>query len=93
MHIHIYETESVSYSVVSDSLRPHGLYSASLFFPWDYAGKNTGCVAISFSRGLPNPGIEPTSLMSPPLAGRFFTTSATLEADCLLNVYCIPLVV
>ena len=42
---------------------------------------------------LPNPGIEPTSLMSPPLAGRFFTTSATLEADCLLNVFCIPLVV
>ena len=26
---------------------------------------------------LPNPGIEPTSLMSPALAGRFFTTSAT----------------
>ena len=42
---------------------------------------------------LPNPGIEPTSLMSPPLAGRFFTTSATLEADRLLNVFCIPLVV
>ena len=29
---------------------------------------------------LPNPGIEPTSLMSPTLAGRFFTTSATWEA-------------
>ena len=28
---------------------------------------------------LPNPGIEPTSLMSPALAGRFFTTSATWE--------------
>ena len=42
---------------------------------------------------LPNPGIEPTSLMSPPLAGRFFTTSATLEADRLLNIFCIPLVV
>ena len=25
---------------------------------------------------LPNPGIEPTSLRSPALAGRFFTTSA-----------------
>ena len=24
---------------------------------------------------LPNPGIKPTSLMSPALAGRFFTTS------------------
>ena len=26
---------------------------------------------------LPDPGVEPTSLMSPALAGRFFTTSAT----------------
>ena len=30
--------------------------------------------------GLPDPGIEPVSLMSPALAGRFFTTSATWEA-------------
>ena len=29
---------------------------------------------------LPNPGIEPTSLISPALAGGFFTTSATQEA-------------
>ena len=29
---------------------------------------------------LPDPGIEPVSLMSPALAGRFFTTSATWEA-------------
>ena len=28
---------------------------------------------------LPNPGIEPASLMSPALAGEFFTTSATRE--------------
>jgi len=28
---------------------------------------------------LPNPGIEPKSLKSPPLSGRFFTTSATWE--------------
>ena len=25
-------------------------------------------------QGLPNPGVEPTSLMSPALAGGFFTT-------------------
>ena len=30
---------------------------------------------------LPNPGIEPMSLMSPALAGRFFTTSRTWEAQ------------
>ena len=28
---------------------------------------------------LPNPGIKPTSPMSPALAGSFFTTSATWE--------------
>ena len=31
-------------------------------------------------KDLPDPGIEPMSLMSPALAGRFFTTSATQEA-------------
>ena len=35
-------------------------------------------------RDLPNPGIELTSLMSPALAGRLFTTSATWEAQFLL---------
>ena len=30
---------------------------------------------------LPDPGMEPLSLMSPALAGRFFTTSATWEAQ------------
>ena len=33
---------------------------------------------------LPDPGIEPTSLTSPALAGRFFTTSATWEDTFLL---------
>ena len=32
-------------------------------------------------RDLPNSGSEPTSLMFPALAGRFFTTSATWEAQ------------
>ena len=31
------------------------------------------------SGDLPDPGMEPTSLMSPALAGGFFTTSATWE--------------
>ena len=30
---------------------------------------------------LPNPGIKPVSFMSPALAGGFFTTSATWEAQ------------
>ena len=32
------------------------------------------------SRDAPDPAIEPASLMSPALAGGFFTTSATREA-------------
>ena len=35
-------------------------------------------VAIYFSRGFPDPGIEPAP---PALAGRFFTTSATWEVQ------------
>ena len=31
-------------------------------------------VDISYSRDLPNPGIKPTFLVSPALAGRFFTS-------------------
>ena len=37
-------------------------------------------VAISYSRDLPDPGTEPKSLMSPALAGGFFTNLATWEA-------------
>ena len=37
--------------------------------------------AAMHSQGdLPNSGMEPGSLLSPALAGRFFTTSATWEA-------------
>ena len=46
---------SESRSVVSDSLRPHGLYS-----PWNSPGQNTG-MGIPFSGDLPNPGIEARS--------------------------------
>ena len=35
---------------------------------------------------LPNPGIKPASLLSPALAGRFFTTSATWEAYTFLGL-------
>ena len=43
---------------------------------------------------LPNPGIEPTSLMSPALAGGFFTTSAAWEAqNPLLSLFILMLIV
>ena len=38
---------SVSHSVVSDSLQPHELLPARLFFPWDSPGKNTRVVCHS----------------------------------------------
>ena len=40
-------SESESCSVVSDSLRPHGLYS-----PWDSPGQNTGVGSLSLLQGI-----------------------------------------
>ena len=37
------------------------------------------CNHSTFLGDLPNPGIKPVSIMSPALAGRFFTMSATWE--------------
>ena len=39
---------------------------------------------------LPNPGIEPTFLMSPAFTGGFFTTSTTWEALYWLHMEFIP---
>ena len=39
-------------------------------------------------RHLPNPGIKPVSLMSPALAGKFFTTDTTWEAPLYIVVSC-----
>ena len=77
---YIYSTlYMLSRSVVSSSLRPHGLYVA-----------HQAPVSMGFSRqeywsrlplpspgNLPDPGIKPVSLMSPALASRFFITSTT----------------
>ena len=49
-------TECEICSVVSNSLRPHGLYS-----PWNAPGQNTGVRTFPFSKRFPNPGIEPVS--------------------------------
>ena len=51
------QRESESRSDVSDSLRPHGLYS-----PWNSPDQNTGVGSLFLLQGdLPNPGIEPRS--------------------------------
>ena len=50
-------TESESHSVVSDSLRPHGLYT-----PWNSPGQNIGVGQPFPPPGdLPNPETEPRS--------------------------------
>ena len=45
--LHSYESESESRSVVSNSLRPHGLYS-----PWNSRGQNTGVSSLSLLQGI-----------------------------------------
>ena len=44
-------------------------------------------IAISFSRGSSDPGIEPASLESPALAGRFFTTAPPLRSLSVFFLY------
>ena len=59
-------------SLVSHSLRPHGLYPARLLCPWDSPGNNTGVGCHFLLQGIfPTPGMN-RSL--PALAGGFFTT-------------------
>ena len=76
-----------STSAMSDSLRPYALQSSRLLCPWNSPGKNTGT-------GCPPPGdlsdggIEPASLTSPALSGRFFTTSTTWESHILWYFNC-----
>ena len=68
----IFESGSVSRSVLSDSLRPHRLQPPKLLCAWDFPGNSTG-VDCHFSPpgDLPDPRIEPSS---PTLASQFFTT-------------------
>ena len=68
----------LSHLVVSDSVRPYGLWPARLLWPWDSPGKNSGVGCHALLQGdLPDPGTE---LMFPmPPAGGFSTTSATWE--------------
>ena len=70
--------DAMDYSLLSTSI--HGIFQARIL-EW---------VAMpSLQGGLPDPGIEPASLMSPAFAGRFLTTSATWETQvinkCLEN--------
>ena len=64
----------------------------TLVTPWTVArqaplslgfSRHEYCSGLPFppAENLPDPGIKPASLMSPALAGGFFTTSATWEAQ------------
>ena len=54
------KVKSESNSVVSDSLRAHGLYS-----PWNSSGQNTGVDSLSFLQGIfPTQGLDPGLLIS-----------------------------
>ena len=63
-----------SHSVMSDCLWPHELYS-----PWNSPGQNSGVGSLFFSRGSSQPR-DRTQVSR--IAGRFFTSWATREAQC-----------
>ena len=55
-------TDQISCSVVSDSLRPHGLQPARLLCPWGFSRQEyRSGLPCPLSGDLPNPGIEPRS--------------------------------
>ena len=71
----------------SDSLQPYGPQPGS-FCLWGFSRQEywSGLPCPS-PRDLPNPGTEPTSIMSPALAGGFFTISITWE-DVHYHIIC-----
>ena len=78
--IHLY-CALLSHSVISESLQLHGLQPTRLLCPWGFSRQEHWNGLPCPSPGdLPDSGIEPVALMSPALAGRFFTTSANWEA-------------
>ena len=54
---------------------------------WDSPSKNTGVSCHALLQRSSDSDIEPASLTSPALVGRFFTTSATWEAPLISKQY------
>ena len=53
----------LSHSVVSDSLRPYGLWPTRLLCPWNFPGKNTGVGCHFLLQGIfPSQGTNPSLL-------------------------------
>ena len=61
---------------MSDSLHPHGQQPPGSCVDGISQARILEPIAISYSRGSPDTGTEPLSLMSPAMAGRLFTASA-----------------
>ena len=79
-------------SVGSNSLQPYGLQPARLLCPRDFPGKNTGVGCRACLQGIfLTQGSNLCLSCLPALTGRFFTTSATWEAQPLTYDPTIPL--
>ena len=63
------------FSVVSDSLQPRGRSPSGSSVHGSLQARILERVAISPSRDLPDPGMKPTSLTSPALAGGYLATA------------------
>ena len=55
------ESESISYSVMSNSLQLQGLLPTRLLYPWNSPGKNTGVGSHFLLWGSPDPGSKSRS--------------------------------
>ena len=86
IEIYMYWKWKWNRSVVSNSLRPHGLYVAYETPPSLEFSRQENWSGLPFhSPGdLPDPGIEP---MSPALQADAFITGATREADVFCVLY------
>ena len=69
-------------SVMSGSLQPRGPYPTRLLCPWDFSGRDTGLVAISFSRGSSQPRDRTRVSYISCTADRFFTAKPPGIALC-----------
>ena len=81
---------TLSRSVMSDSLQPHGLQPARLFCPWDSPSKNTGVDCHFLLQGnLPTPGIKPMSPVSLVPAVGFLTTGKSHQKCLSVKCHCL----
>ena len=76
-----------SCSVMSNSLRPHGLYSLTGFSAHGiFQARIVEWFAIPTSGDLSVPGIEPASLASRALAGGFFTKPNQIDTYDFISI-------